>query len=406
MRAAPGAGVVSSFVMQSDDLDELDWEFIGSDAAQAQTNYFGKGNTTTYDRGASHPVSTPQDTYHTYAINWTSTTTTWFINGAPVRTLNFADAAGGKNYRQTPMNIRIGNWIAGTPGNAEGTIQWARGLTDFSKAPFNMYVQSVKVINHNPGASYKYGDQSGNWQSIQVSGALPQELTPVATLPASNSTDGPGGQPYRNNSTTGGSAGGSLGGSTGGSTGGSFGSSSSGSAGSIVLPSAVPTGSIGGEAGAGGIAGSVIASGVGATGSAYAPEATSAPAAYQPGDNASGGVGSGAGGDVATGGDVGTTGSMTTAYIPTGTEAPEAGVGLGGEAGYPDASSTGLPLSPDASAFPVPGAPYSLPNSTTGGGYSTNSSDPEQFTGAGVKSTGGYSMGAMALALFFGVMLL
>jgi len=389
-------------------------EFIGSDAAQAQTNYFGKGNTTTYDRGAFHPVATPQDTYHTYAINWTSTTTTWLIDGAPVRTLNFADAVGGKNYPQTPMNIRIGNWVAGTPGNAEGTIQWAGGLTDFSKTPFNMYVQSVKIINYNPGASYMYGDQSGNWQSIQVSGALPQEFTPVATLPASNSTDGPGGQPYGNNATVGGTAGGSTGGivpsspssSAGASTGVPTGGSATGSAasnGGIIFPSSVPTISIGGGPGAGGAAGSVVATEIGATGSAYAPDATSAPTGSQSGDggdSAAGGTGFDAGGDA------GATGSMTTAYVPTGTEPPEIGLGLGGEAGSPDASSTGLPLSPDASAIPLPGAPYSLPNSTTGGNYSTNSSDPEQFTGVGVRATGGYSMGAMAMALFFGVMLL
>lgn len=31
MKAAPGAGIVSSIVMESDALDEVDWEFIGSE---------------------------------------------------------------------------------------------------------------------------------------------------------------------------------------------------------------------------------------------------------------------------------------------------------------------------------------------------------------------------------------
>lgn len=39
MKAAPGAGIVSSFVMQSDALDEIDWEWIGSDTARAQSEY-------------------------------------------------------------------------------------------------------------------------------------------------------------------------------------------------------------------------------------------------------------------------------------------------------------------------------------------------------------------------------
>jgi beta-glucanase (GH16 family) len=46
MRSAPGAGIVSSFVLQSDDLDEIDWEMIGSETDKVQSNYFGKGNTT------------------------------------------------------------------------------------------------------------------------------------------------------------------------------------------------------------------------------------------------------------------------------------------------------------------------------------------------------------------------
>jgi len=199
MKAAPGAGIVSSFVMQSDDLDEIDWEWIGSDTARAQSNYFGKGNTTTYDRGQFHPVGAPEASFHTYAVNWTKETTTWLIDGNPIRTLNFADAVGGANYPQTPMNIRLGNWVAGDPKNAAGTIQWAGGLTDFSQGPFSMFVQSVKIVNYNPGTSYKYGDQTGNWQSIQVltDGA---QATVASEDTNKNSTTGPGAIPFDSSS--------------------------------------------------------------------------------------------------------------------------------------------------------------------------------------------------------------
>ena len=47
MKAAPGAGIVSSAVLQSDDLDEIDWEWLGAVKDEVQTNYFGKGQTTT-----------------------------------------------------------------------------------------------------------------------------------------------------------------------------------------------------------------------------------------------------------------------------------------------------------------------------------------------------------------------
>jgi hypothetical protein len=43
MKAAPGVGIVSSIVLQSDDLDEVDWEWIGGVDSVVEQNYFGKG---------------------------------------------------------------------------------------------------------------------------------------------------------------------------------------------------------------------------------------------------------------------------------------------------------------------------------------------------------------------------
>lgn len=40
MKAAPGRGIVSSAVLQSDCLDEIDWEWLGGDNTRVQTNYF------------------------------------------------------------------------------------------------------------------------------------------------------------------------------------------------------------------------------------------------------------------------------------------------------------------------------------------------------------------------------
>src|SRR4051794_20869156 len=45
LKAAPGTGIVSSAVLQSDCLDEIDWEWLGGNNNQVQTNYFGKGQT-------------------------------------------------------------------------------------------------------------------------------------------------------------------------------------------------------------------------------------------------------------------------------------------------------------------------------------------------------------------------
>jgi hypothetical protein len=66
------------------------------------------------------------------------------------------------------MRLKLGSWAAGAEGNAEGTISWAGGKTDFNKGPFDMYVQDVSITNYNPAESYEYGDKTGSWQSIKI----------------------------------------------------------------------------------------------------------------------------------------------------------------------------------------------------------------------------------------------
>ena len=61
IKAAPGTGIVSSAVLQSDCLDEIDWEWLGGDDAQVQSNYFGKGITVSYNRGAFHGAQNNHD---------------------------------------------------------------------------------------------------------------------------------------------------------------------------------------------------------------------------------------------------------------------------------------------------------------------------------------------------------
>ncbi|KAE8350327.1 concanavalin A-like lectin/glucanase domain-containing protein [Aspergillus coremiiformis] len=168
MRAANGTGIISTLVLESDDLDEIDWEQVSTFDNQIQTNYFGKGNTTSYDRATTVAVSTPEEIFHTYAINWTPSQIEWLVDRRVVRTLNYADALDGENFPQTPSRIKIGIWAGGDPNNAEGTIEWAGGETNYDDGPFNMYVKSVKVINYNPAKSYTYTDKTGSYSSIMA----------------------------------------------------------------------------------------------------------------------------------------------------------------------------------------------------------------------------------------------
>lgn len=169
IKAAPGTGIVSSAVLQSDCLDEIDLEWVGGDDGQVQSNYFGKGQTTTYNRGAYHAASGNHDQFHTYTIDWTAEQIVWQVDGTTVRALTQESAASGQ-YPQTPMMIKIGAWAGGDPSNPQGTIQWAGGTVDYSAGPFTMYVKSIKVQDYSTGSQYTYSGSAGTWQSIQSSG--------------------------------------------------------------------------------------------------------------------------------------------------------------------------------------------------------------------------------------------
>lgn len=145
MQAAPGTGIVSSVVLESDDLDEIDWEWLGGNDTSVETNYFGKGNTTLYNRAIYYDVESPTTQMHTYTIDWTAESIVWLIDGTAVRTLKYADADDGYDFPQTPLRIKLGNWCGGCSSEGYWTREWAGGNTTFDDAPYVMYVESVTV---------------------------------------------------------------------------------------------------------------------------------------------------------------------------------------------------------------------------------------------------------------------
>ncbi|KAH6640593.1 concanavalin A-like lectin/glucanase domain-containing protein [Chaetomium tenue] len=196
VRAARGVGVVTSFVLQSDDLDEIDWEWLGGDATQVQTNFFSKGCTDTYDRGGFSPVADPVNQFHTYTIKWTPDQLDWIIDGAVVRTLKNTGIEGCAGYPQSPMQIKLGTWVAGRKDAPQGTIDWAGGVTDFTDAPFDGYYQSLRIQDYmgSKGAKeateYHYTDRSGTWQSIKVvnNGEETEDNTSTSSSASSKAT--------------------------------------------------------------------------------------------------------------------------------------------------------------------------------------------------------------------------
>lgn len=179
MKCATGTGIVSSVVLQSDDLDEIDMEFLGVRNTELQTMYFGKGQTPS---DGEVIVTTPdnQADFVTYTVDWSANRIIWSVAGSQVRVLEYNDANG--DYPQTPMQLKFGIWAGGDPNNAAGTISWAGGETDYSDGPFSMTVQSVDVTDYSTGTQYKYGNENGTWQSIEsVGGEINSNADEAAT---------------------------------------------------------------------------------------------------------------------------------------------------------------------------------------------------------------------------------
>ena len=169
MKAASGKGVVSSIVILSDALDEIDWEWIGGNSTHVQTNYFAKG-AADFKNAIWAPVDNPQDNWHNYTVNWQQDKIEWYIDTQIVRTLTFDEANGGKSFPQTPSDIRLGIWAGGDPDNPEGTIDWAGGEIDYDNGPYTQTVKSVRVSDQHTGVTeYIYGDTSGTFGSIKTS---------------------------------------------------------------------------------------------------------------------------------------------------------------------------------------------------------------------------------------------
>jgi beta-glucanase (GH16 family) len=170
VKMAKGGGLVSSVVLESDDLDEVDWEWVGYNTSEVQSNFFGKGNDTTFDRGGTHYVPNADTEFHNYTTYWDQERLQWWIDGNMVRELLYDDKGtlGGKNYPQTPCRVKFSLWPAGQKSAAQGTIEWAGGLVDWDKAPFTMTLGALRVKDFHSGKEYTYSDHTGSFDSIKV----------------------------------------------------------------------------------------------------------------------------------------------------------------------------------------------------------------------------------------------
>lgn len=175
LKAAPGVGIVTSVVLESSDRDEIDWEWIGGEQTNVQTNFFSKG-VNEYIHGQTHGIAfNAMEGLHTYTIDWTPDYISFQVDGAEIRRATPAEADNGAKWPQTPAQLKLGTWVGGKSDNPQGTIDWAGGLADFAQAPFIAWYKQVTITDYCGGkdkaVEYVYSDASGSHDSIEVVGS-------------------------------------------------------------------------------------------------------------------------------------------------------------------------------------------------------------------------------------------
>ncbi|GES66119.1 cell wall glucanase [Aspergillus terreus] len=187
VKSSRGAGVVTGFILLGDTKDEIDYEFVGADLANVQTNYYFQG-VLNYNNGgnASVPGGDTFDEWHEYTIDWKPEAITWSVDGEVKRTLErsstWNETGNRYMYPQTPMRMQLSLWPAGQASNAAGTIAWAGGQVDWNsqdiqeKGYYYATFGEISVECYDPpkssyslgSKSYIFVDEDGLESSVRV----------------------------------------------------------------------------------------------------------------------------------------------------------------------------------------------------------------------------------------------
>ncbi|KAF9434934.1 hypothetical protein BGZ76_007179 [Entomortierella beljakovae] len=163
-------GVVSAFIMRNEAPgDEIDFEFVGRNPSEAQTNFYYKtppdmptesidyNNTGKILLGANSALD-----FHDYGIEWMPEYINWSVDGKVIRSVfknqtkddvdpitgaPIMDEATGqpvKRFPSTPARIQFGIWDGGQ--GSDGTAAWAGTPTDWSK-PGQSYEVQIDYVD-------------------------------------------------------------------------------------------------------------------------------------------------------------------------------------------------------------------------------------------------------------------
>ena len=170
MKTTNASAIGTFFNIQSDDTDEIDWQWNGNQSF-ANAVYYSRGVLHNATNPNSFSVNSPHDTFHctssltssnvAYTLDWSQDRIEWIIDGVTVATLK----NNGIGYPQTPAQVNIGIWCPNCyPGQTP--ISPNGSLVTSNLDTYVATLSALEIINYNPADQYSYRDTSGTSSSV------------------------------------------------------------------------------------------------------------------------------------------------------------------------------------------------------------------------------------------------
>ncbi|KAJ3275680.1 hypothetical protein HK104_003859 [Borealophlyctis nickersoniae] len=196
MTASTLPGVVTTFITMSPQKDEIDWETVGKDTKNIQSNVFYRGIEGNVGmHGGVHPVPGDIGDFHTYEIDWKHNSIAWIVDGQIVRNITkTSENAKAKNlpagqnwFPTTPSMIQFSIWDYGStdPNSWSGATTW--GPTTSTTAKFEWI--NIQCYDDNDKPVERFGEAPK--QSIPPSTAGGAAPTDTGELPSGTGSGNP-----------------------------------------------------------------------------------------------------------------------------------------------------------------------------------------------------------------------
>ncbi|KAJ3252009.1 hypothetical protein HK103_001884 [Boothiomyces macroporosus] len=187
--------------------DEIDWEILGKDPMNIETNVFFRGFQELGPRGGYHPVKGGVAEFHKYTIDYQKDKITWLIDDVAVRTytktdptaLNSPNTHGIPFFPDRAMKVQFSLWSDKTNTWAGGAPAWPAG-SDSAYAVYKDIEIQCYDDNMNPVPKWPLNSQNPDYTptapgqpTIAVNGTIPpqaavggQSIAPATTNAAAN----------------------------------------------------------------------------------------------------------------------------------------------------------------------------------------------------------------------------